>query len=119
MSILDRPTSTGPRHGALGTSPTRPDGIAKVQGTFEFSSDISADGCLFGATLRSPHPHARIVSIDLSAAWKIDGVQAIVTAEDVPGKLTYGLISQDQPVFANDVFRSFRQPIAPLASDDI
>ena len=118
MSIIDRPTSTGPRHGALGTSPTRPDGIAKVQGTFEFSSDISADGCLFGATLRSPHPHARIVSIDLSAAWKIDGVQAIVTAEDVPGQLTYGLISQDQPVFASDVVRYVGEPVAALAADD-
>ena len=118
MSIIDRPTSTGPRHGALGTSPTRPDGIAKVQGTFEFASDVSADGCLFGATLRSPHPHARIVSIDLSAAWKIDGVQAIVTAEDVPGKLTYGLISQDQPVFASNVVRYVGEPVAALAADD-
>ncbi|MFT5977826.1 MAG: CO/xanthine dehydrogenase Mo-binding subunit [Ilumatobacter sp.] len=118
MSIIDRPTSTGPRHGALGTSPTRPDGIAKVQGTFEFSSDISADGCLFGATLRSPHPHARIVSIDLSAAWKIDGVEAIVTAEDVPGQLTYGLISQDQPVFASEVVRYVGEPVAALAADD-
>jgi len=118
MSIIDRPTSTGPRHGALGTSPTRPDGVAKVQGTFEFSSDISADGCLFGATLRSPYPHARIVSIDLSAAWKIDGVQAIVTAEDVPGQLTYGLISQDQPVFASDVVRYVGEPVAALAADD-
>ncbi len=118
MSIIDRPTSTGPRHGALGTSPTRPDGVAKVQGTFEFSSDISADGCLFGATLRSPHSHARIVSIDLSAAWKISGVQAIVTAEDVPGQLTYGLISQDQPVFASDIVRYVGEPVAALAADD-
>ncbi len=82
-----RRVSAGPRHGALGTSPSRPDGIAKVQGTFEFSSDISADGCLFGATLRSPHPYARIVSIDRRAAWKIAGVEAIITAEDVPGKM--------------------------------
>ncbi len=119
MSILEQSgTSTAPRHGALGTSPTRPDGIAKVQGTYAFSSDISADGCLFGATLRSPHPSARIVSIDLSGAWKIDGVQAIVTAEDVPGQLTYGLIAQDQPVFASDVVRYVGEPIAALAADD-
>ena len=39
-------------------------------------------------------------SIDLSAAWKISGVEAIITADDVPGSMTYGLISQDQPVFA-------------------
>ena len=89
-----------PRHGALGTSAARPDGVAKVQGSFEFSSDLQADGALWGATLRSPHPYARIVSIDVTPAWKIQGVEAVITAGDVPGKLTYGLIDQDQPVFA-------------------
>ncbi len=117
MSVIEQ-TTTGPRHGELGTSPTRPDGIEKVQGTYAFSSDISADGCLFGVTLRSPHPYARILSIDLSAAWKIDGVQAIVTAEDVPGQMMYGLISQDQPVFASDVVRYVGEPVAALAADD-
>jgi xanthine dehydrogenase D subunit len=113
-------TSTLPdssRHGTIGTSPTRPDGIAKVQGAFEFSSDLSADGCLWGATLRSPHPYARIVSIDLGAAWKIDGVEAVITADDVPGQMTYGLISQDQPVFASDVVRYVGEPVAAVAAD--
>ena len=105
------------RPGVIGTSPTRPDGIAKAQGSFEFSSDLSAAGALWGATLRSPHPHAKILSIDLSAAWKINGVEAIVTAEDVPGVLTYGLISQDQPVFARDVVRYVGEPIAAVAAD--
>lgn len=114
----DTISRSGARHGSLGTSPPRPDGVDKVQGTYAFSSDISADGCLFGATLRSPHPSARIVSIDLSAAWKIDGVQAIVTADDVPGQMTYGLIAQDQPVFAADVVRYVGEPIAALAADD-
>jgi xanthine dehydrogenase D subunit len=119
MSVIEQQaTGTTPRHGALGTSPTRPDGIEKVQGTYAFSSDISADGCLFGVTLRSPHPHARIVSIDLSGAWKIDGVQAIVTAEDVPGQMAYGLIAQDQPVFASEVVRYVGEPVAALAADD-
>lgn len=118
MSVIDQPVIATPRHGALGTSPTRPDGVEKVQGTYAFSSDISADGSLFGVTLRSPHPYARILSIDLSAAWKVDGVQAIVTADDVPGQLTYGLISQDQPVFASDLVRYVGEPIAALAADD-
>ncbi len=121
MSLIEQSTAAeqaGARHGALGTSPTRPDGIDKTQGTYAFSSDISADGCLFGATLRSPHPYARIVSIDLSAAWKIDGVQAVITADDVPGKATYGLIAQDQPVFASDVVRYVGEPVAALAADD-
>ena len=67
--------------GRLGDSPTRPDGVAKVQGTFSFSGDLSADGFLWGATLRSPHPYARIVRIDVSPAWKINGVEAVVTAD--------------------------------------
>jgi xanthine dehydrogenase D subunit len=72
---------------------------------------------LWGATLRSPHPHARIVSIDLSKAWKVTGVEAIITASDVPGQLTYGLISEDQPVFAFDVVRYMGEPIAAVAAD--
>ncbi len=90
---IDVPIGTGTRHGTIGSSPTRPDGIAKVQGAYAFSSDLSADGCLWGSTLRSPHPSARIVSIDLSAAWKISGVEAIITADDVPGSMFYGLIT--------------------------
>ncbi|MGB0112712.1 MAG: xanthine dehydrogenase subunit D [Ilumatobacteraceae bacterium] len=119
MTTIDRvdTPSTAHRHGTIGTSTTRPDGTAKVQGTFEFSSDLSADGCLWGSTLRSPHPHARIVSIDLSAAWKIDGVEAVITAEDVPGQMTYGLIAQDQPVFASDVVRYVGEPVAAVAAD--
>jgi xanthine dehydrogenase D subunit len=109
--------TAAPRHGALGTSPVRPDGVAKVQGSFEFSSDLHADGALWGATLRSPHPYARIVSIDVTPAWKIDGVEAVITAADVPGKLTYGLIAQDQPVFADDVVRFVGEPIAAVAAD--
>ena len=103
--------------GRLGDSPPRPDGIPKVQGSFAFSGDLSADGFLWGATLRSPHPYARIVRIDLSPAWRIDGVATVITAEDVPGKPTYGLITSDQPVFASDVVRYVGEPIAAVAAD--
>ena len=105
------------RAGRLGDSVTRPDGAAKVQGSFQFSSDLNAENCLWGATLRSPHPSARIVSIDLSAAYKVSGVEAIITAADVPGSATYGLISHDQPVFASDVVRYVGEPIAAVAAD--
>jgi CO/xanthine dehydrogenase Mo-binding subunit len=103
--------------GRLGESTTRPDGGPKVQGTFAFSSDLHADGMLWGRTLRSPHPHARIVRFDPSAAWKIPGVEAIITADDVPGVPTYGLIEQDQPVFARDVVRYHGEPICAVAAD--
>ena len=103
--------------GRLGDSITRPDGVAKVQGSFAFSGDLSADGFLWGATLRSPHPYARIVSIDVSAVWRIDGVAAVITAEDVPGKPTYGLIAEDQPVFASEVVRFVGEPVAAVAAN--
>lgn len=114
MSIADVRTRT---RSVLGESTARPDGIAKTQGTFEFSSDLGGDGVLWGATLRSPHPYARIVRIDVSPAWKISGVEAVLTADDVPGKATYGLIDQDQPVFASDVVRYVGEPIAAVAAD--
>jgi xanthine dehydrogenase D subunit len=109
-------TSTRSRD-VLGTSALRPDGVAKVTGEFSFSSDMRAENMLWGATLRSPHPYARIKSIDTTKALLIAGVHAIITAEDVPGKLTYGLISSDQPVFAKDVVRYMGEPVAAVAAD--
>ena len=101
----------------LGTSALRPDGAHKVQGSFEFTSDMHAENMLWGATLRSPHPYARIVSIDTSAALVLSGVQCVITASDVPGKPTYGLISSDQPVFARDFVRYMGEPVAAVAAD--
>ncbi len=74
---------------------------------------------LWGATLRSPHPYAKIVSIDDSAALAIDGVDCVVTAQDVPGNPYYGLIMSDQPVFAaiGDTVRYCGEPIAAVAAD--
>ena len=103
--------------GRIGDSISRPDGTPKVQGSYAFSSDLSAENCLWGATLRSPHPSARIVSIDVSGAYRIAGVEAVITAADVPGSPTYGLISSDQPVFASDVVRYVGEPIAAVAAD--
>mgnify|MGYP000562794683 FL=1 len=109
-------TVTKPR-GILGNSASRPDGAHKVQGSFEFTSDLHAENMLWGATLRSPHPYARIVSIDTSAALALSGVQCVITADDVPGKPTYGLISSDQPVFAKDIVRYMGEPVAAVAAD--
>ena len=110
-------TITKTQRDILGSSALRPDGVSKVQGEFSFSSDLHAENMLWGATLRSPHPYARIVSIDLSGAWNIAGVECVITADDVPGQLTYGLISEDQPVFAKDVVRYMGEPIAAVAAD--
>jgi xanthine dehydrogenase D subunit len=103
--------------GRLGDSAPRPDGIPKVQGRFGFGSDLFAEGMLWGHTLRSPHPHARITAIDIGPALRIGGVYAVLTADDVPGAPTYGLESPDQPVLARDVVRYMGEPVAVVAAD--
>src|SRR5580698_4156889 len=68
----------------VGTRPIRPDGVDKVTGRAVFAADTRAAGMLWGKILRSPHAHARIVSIDTSKAEKLPGVKAVVTAADFP-----------------------------------
>ena len=60
----------------LGTSVKRLDGPDKVTGRAKYTFDINRPGMIYGRMVRSPHPHARIVSIDLSAAEKAPGVKA-------------------------------------------
>lgn len=67
--------------------------------------------------LRSPHAHARILSIDTSAAAEMPGVRAVVTHADVPGATTHGRRIADRPVFAHDVVRHHGEPIAAVAAD--
>ena len=68
----------------VGTRPLRPDGIDKVTGRARYGADISAPGMLTGMALRSPHAHARIISIDTSAAVVMPGVKAVITRADFP-----------------------------------
>ncbi|CDO36710.1 xanthine dehydrogenase family protein molybdopterin-binding subunit [Novosphingobium sp. KN65.2] len=68
----------------IGTRPVRPDGVDKVTGKALYGTDFKAPGMLWGAILRSPHPHARILSIDTRAAEKLEGVKAVATGKDLP-----------------------------------
>lgn len=68
----------------VGTSPIKHDGIDKVTGRAKFGADLYLPGMLVGKILRSPHPHARIKSIDISAAETLPGVKAVVTRDDFP-----------------------------------
>ena len=104
--------------GGIGESVTRPDGIPKVRGDFAYASDLSAEGVLWGATHRSPHPHARITKIDIAPALAIAGVHAVLTHEDVPGRPTVGQINPDRPVLAGEEIRYWGQPIAVTAAED-
>ncbi len=68
----------------VGTRPLRPDGVDKVTGRARYAADYNMPGQLIGKVLRSPHAHARIKSIDTSAAEALPGVKAVVTREDFP-----------------------------------
>ncbi|MCE7007750.1 molybdopterin-dependent oxidoreductase [Kibdelosporangium philippinense] len=110
-------TTTVATQGGIGTNAQRPDGALKTRGEFAYSSDLWHEDMLWGATLRSPHPHARIVSIDLTEALKVPGVYAVLTHSDVPGTNIYGLEHADQPVLAADVVRYQGEPVAVVAAD--
>jgi CO/xanthine dehydrogenase Mo-binding subunit len=77
----------------IGTRPIRHDGVDKVTGRAAYGADFTLPGMLHGAVLRSPHAHARIVSIDTSAAEAMPGVKAVITGKEIPpnaAKLTLG-----------------------------
>jgi xanthine dehydrogenase D subunit len=106
------------RPGKVGTTTTRIDGVPKVRGEFEYSSDMRVEGMLWGATLRSPHPRADIWGIDISKALALPGVHAVLTYEDIPGRKVYGMEHADQPVLAWKTIRYQGEAIAIVAADD-
>jgi xanthine dehydrogenase D subunit len=115
-----KPRLTPPGHllgRRVGDSAPRPDAVPKVRGDFVYSSDLHVEGMLWGATVRSPHPYARIVAIDTAEALASPGVRAVLTHEDVPGRKVYGLEIPDQPVLAFDVVRYWGEAVALVAAD--
>ncbi len=103
--------------GGVGEQVRRIDGVPKVKGAFAYGSDLWAEDMLWGHTLRSPHPHARIRSVDISGAVASLGVHAVLLADDVPGRKTYGLDFHDQPVLAWDRVRYQGEPVAIVAAE--
>src|SRR5512132_4253577 len=116
-NVLRLPPARELELGRVGESVKRVDGVPKTTGEFEYASDLSAAGMLWGHTLRSPHAHARLHSIDLSDALTLPGVRAVLTHDDVPGQKTYGLEFADQPVLAIDRVRYFGEPVAVVAAE--
>ncbi|MEU8827342.1 molybdopterin cofactor-binding domain-containing protein [Streptomyces sp. NPDC048636] len=111
------PISPPPPTMGLGISLPAAEAVAKTSGTFPYAADLWAEGLLWAAVLRSPHPHARIVSVDTTQAARMPGVHAVVTHSDVPGDVAHGRRVADRPVFAKDVVRHHGEPIAAVAAD--
>ena len=114
----------GPRSAAelplaiIGSRSRRVDGIAKATGRAVYTDDISLPGMLHGKILRSPHPHARIVSIDASEAEALPGVHAVITGRDMP--VRYGIIpwTRDEEPLCVDRVRYIGDAVAAVAAVD-
>ncbi|NIN72612.1 MAG: molybdopterin-dependent oxidoreductase [Gemmatimonadetes bacterium] len=102
----------------IGRRLRRTDGLAKSSGRAIFTDDISLPGMLHAKILRSPHPHARILGIDVSKALALDGVHAIVTGSDMP--VTYGILpwAQDEYALCVDKVRYVGDGVAAVAAVD-
>lgn len=106
-------------HNVINSRARRIDTPAKATGRAIYIDDISKPGMLYGALLQSPLAHARILSIDTSAAEKLPGVKCVVTAKDA-GLVNYGVspARYDETLFCHDKVRYVGDEIAAVAAID-
>ncbi|CAN0347421.1 unnamed protein product, partial [Phaeothamnion confervicola] len=102
----------------IGANVRRLDAPSKVSGALRYAGDMVMPGMLHVAVLRSPHAHARIVSIDTSAAEAMAGVEGVITSSDVPGVDGFGVFVHDQPVMAKEKVRYVGEAVAAVAAED-
>src|SRR6185437_6007228 len=103
--------------GVIGKNVRRIDTPSKVSGRLKYAGDMTMPGLLHVQVLRSPHAHARITSINTSAATAIDGVEAVITSADVPGEDGFGVFVNDQPIMAREKVRYVGEAIAAVAAE--
>jgi CO/xanthine dehydrogenase Mo-binding subunit len=128
---MTQQSSAQPATGTVGQPVRRIDAFERVSGTAKYTRDVRIPGMLFGRVLRSPHPHARIVSIDTSRAAALPGVRAIITDENAhvvyhSGSIAGGAQYNDEAkrntihkryIFGNPV-RFVGEPVAAVAATD-
>ena len=101
----------------IGKNVRRIDTPSKVSGRLKYAGDMTMPGMLHVQVLRSPHAHARIVSIDTSAAEAMEGVEGVITSADVPGEDGFGVFVNDQPVMARGKVRYVGEAVAAVAAE--
>ena len=103
----------------IGQVVPRPEANKKVTGEAIYTDDISFPGMIFGATLRAGIPHGRVKKLDISKAKALPGVKAVLTAEDIPGRVNHGEIIQDWPALIGigEKARYVGDAIAIVAAD--
>lgn len=101
----------------VGRPVPRVEGPDKVTGRALYTADVALPGMLWGANVLSPHPHARIVSVDTSRAQRVPGVRAVLTGRDVAG-VRIGRHLKDQPVLCGERVRFVGDKVAAVAAED-
>ena len=104
----------------IGHSVSRLDAPSKVSGRLRYAADMKMHDMLQMQVLRSPHPHAKIVSIDKSEAEAMDGVVCVITSDDVPEETDgFGVFVHDQPIMARGKVRHVGEAVAAIAAEDL
>ena len=102
----------------VGADLPRTDAVPKTTGAATYTVDVSFPGMLHAKVLRSPHAHARVVSIDASAAESMPGVHAVLTRDKLDGlSPVYGYFIKDQPIVAIDKVRFIGDAVAAVAAE--
>ena len=102
----------------IGKNVRRIDTPSKVSGRLKYTGDMTMPEMLHVQVLRSPHAHARIVSIVTSAAEAMEGVEGVITSADVPGEDGFGVFVNDQPIMARGKVRYIGEAVAAVAAED-
>ena len=102
----------------VGAAVSRGEGGEKVSGRTVYAADVKLPGLLWAKILRSPHPHARIRGVDPSKALRVPGVRAVLTGENVKGRLI-GKQIRDMPVLCWDRVRFIGDRVAAVAADTV
>ena len=100
----------------IGKGERRVDALGKVTGRAKFAADYNAGHQLYGKVLRAEHPHARILGIDTAKAKQLDGVEAVLTARDIPGDKVIGIVVKNQAILAGDKVRYLGDGVALVAA---
>ncbi len=103
----------------IGANVRRLDAPSKVSGRLKYAADMKMTDMLQMQVLRSPYPHARIKSIDITEAEAIEGVACVITSKDVPGKDGFGVFVHDQPIMAREKVRYVGEAVAAVAAEDL
>lgn len=93
------------------------DAPPKTTGEFVYADDLAVEGMAFGKIVWSEHPHAEIVSVDTAQAEAAEGVLAVLTAKDVPGRNSYGTLQPDQPVLCDEKVRFIGDVVALVIAE--